>query len=84
MIDIYYAIGLIGIVVTFALMIILAISLVRDQARLNYRQELLEARTKIELESFREQVKTFKRDKEKEGKDDEKEGLQHIHPQADK
>lgn len=66
--ELYYTIGVMAILLVFFLMILLSIYLIRDQAKLCYRQELLEERTKIELESFREQVKTIKRGKEEEEK----------------
>lgn len=66
--ELYYTIGVMAILLIFFLMILLSIYLIRDQAKLCYRQELLEERTKIELESFREQVKTIKRGKEEEEK----------------
>lgn len=60
MIDMY-TIGVCGLVVMFALVIILLVMLIKDQAKVTYRQKALEERTQRELESFRERVKTLER-----------------------
>ncbi len=85
--ELYYTIGLGAIVAVFILMILLTVYLIKDQARLCYRQKALEDRTKIELESFREQVKLFKRESEtvsipKEVKDERRE-LEYSNPDGD-
>lgn len=85
--ELYYTIGLGAIVAVFILMILLTVYLIKDQARLCYRQQALEDRTKIELESFREQVKLFKRESEtvstpKEVKDERRE-LEYSNPDGD-
>ena len=56
-----YTIGVTGIIVLFALVIILLVMLIKDQARVTYRQQALEERTQRELESFRERVKSLER-----------------------
>lgn len=60
MIDMY-TIGVCGLVVMFALVIILLVMLIKDQAKVTYRQQALEERTQRELESFRERVKSLER-----------------------
>lgn len=60
MIDMY-TIGVCGLVVMFALVIILLVMLIKDQAKVTYRQKALEERTQRELESFRERVKSLER-----------------------
>lgn len=60
MIDMY-TIGLCAMIVMFALMLWLAVMLIRDQSALGARQRALEDRTAHELESFRAQVKEMKR-----------------------
>lgn len=65
MIDMY-TVGLCAIVVMFGLMVGLTVILIRDQSFLRARQQILEHRTDNELESFREQIKTFKRANEQE------------------
>lgn len=52
-----YMIGLGGIFLTFFLMIALAIYIVRDQAKLCYRQEQLEKSVRTELDALRARVK---------------------------
>lgn len=56
-----YTIGVTGIIVLFALVIILLVMLIKDQAKVTYRQQALEERTSRELESFRERVKSLER-----------------------
>lgn len=56
-----YTIGVTGIIVLFALVIILLVMLIKDQAKVTYRQQALEERTQRELESFRERVKSLER-----------------------
>lgn len=56
-----YTIGVTGIIVLFALVIILLVMLIKDQAKVTYRQQALEERTQRELESFRERVKNLER-----------------------
>ena len=56
-----YTIGVCGLVVMFALVIILLVMLIKDQAKVTYRQQALEERTQRELESFRERVKSLER-----------------------
>lgn len=65
MIDMY-TVGLCAIVVMFGLMVGLTVILIRDQSFLRARQQILEHRTDNELQSFREQIKTFKRTNEQE------------------
>ena len=60
MIDMY-TIGVIGLITMFALVIILLVMLIKDQAKVTYRQQALEERTQRELESFRERVKSLER-----------------------
>ncbi len=60
MIDMY-TIGVIGLITMFALVIILLVMLIKDQAKVTYRQQALEERTSRELESFRERVKSLER-----------------------
>lgn len=60
MIDIY-TIGVVGLITMFALVIILLVMLIKDQAKVTYRQQALEERTSRELESFRERVKSLER-----------------------
>ena len=60
MIDMY-TIGVCGLVVMFALVIVLLVMLIKDQAKVTYRQQALEERTQRELESFRERVKSLER-----------------------
>lgn len=60
MIDMY-TIGVCGLVVMFALVIVLLVMLIKDQAKVTYRQQALEDRTQRELESFRERVKSLER-----------------------
>ena len=67
-----YSIALCAIVVMFGLMVGLAVILIRDQSRLDSRQTILESRTTTELQSFREQVKTFKRESEQQHQEDER------------
>ena len=64
MIDMY-TIGVCGLVVMFALVIILLVMLIKDQAKVTYRQKALEERTQRELESFRERVKSLERKESK-------------------
>lgn len=71
MVDIY-SIALCAIVSLFALMTGLSLLLIRDQSKLNARQDLLEHRTDTELKSFREQVKLFKRFSEQQPEEEEK------------
>ena len=66
-----YSIALCAIVVMFGLMVGLAVILIRDQSRLDSRQTILESRTTTELQSFREQVKTFKRESEQQHQEDD-------------
>ena len=56
-----YTIGVIGLITMFALVIILLVMLIKDQAKVSYRQQALEERTSRELESFRERVKSLER-----------------------
>lgn len=56
-----YTIGVIGLITMFALVIILLVMLIKDQAKVTYRQQALEERTSRELESFRERVKSLER-----------------------
>ena len=63
-----YTVGLCAMVVMFALMVGLTVLLIRDQSTLSARQKVLENRTNIELESFRDQVKAMKREKESQQK----------------
>lgn len=63
MIDIY-SVALCAIIVMFGLMVGLTFFLIRDQSYLHARQQILEHRTDNELQSFREQVKKFKREDE--------------------
>ena len=65
-----YSIALCAIIVLFGLMAGLAVILIRDQSRLDSRQTILENRTITELQSFREQVKTFKRESEQHHQED--------------
>lgn len=67
-----YSIALCAIIVLFGLMAGLAVILIRDQSRLDSRQTILESRTITELQSFREQVKTFKRESEQQHQEDGK------------
>ncbi len=60
MIDIY-TIGVVGLITMFALVIVLLVMLIKDQAKVTYRQQALEERTQRELESFRERVKSLER-----------------------
>lgn len=71
MIDMY-TVGLCAIVVMFGLMVGLTVILIRDQSFLRARQQILEHRTDNELESFREQIKTFKRANEQQTEETEK------------
>lgn len=66
MIDMY-TIGVCGLVVMFALVIILLVMLIKDQAKVTYRQQALEERTQRELESFRERVKALERKERENG-----------------
>lgn len=70
MIDIY-SVALCAMVVMFALMVGLAVILIRDQSYLRAKQQILEHRTDNELQSFREQVKLFKRANEQEEEEKE-------------
>lgn len=70
MIDMY-TVGLCAIVVMFGLMVGLTVILIRDQSFLRARQQILEHRTDNELESFREQIKTFKRANEQQTEETE-------------
>ena len=63
-----YTVGLCAMVAMFALMVGLTVLLIRDQSTLSARQKVLENRTNIELESFRDQVKAMKREKESQQK----------------
>lgn len=63
-----YTVGLCAMIVMFGLMVGLAVILIRDQSALSARQKILENRTGVELESFRDQVKTMKRTKESQQK----------------
>ncbi len=65
MIDMY-SVALCAMIVMFGLMVGLIIMLIRDQSSLDARQKIVEHRVNTELESFREQVKTFKRAEESE------------------
>ena len=56
-----YTIGVVGMIVLFSLVIILLVMLIKDQAKVIYRQQALEERTQRELESFRERVKSLER-----------------------
>ena len=59
-----YTIGVVGLITMFALVIILLVMLIKDQAKVTYRQQALEERTQRELESFRERVKSLERKKD--------------------
>ncbi len=63
-----YTVGLCAMTVMFALMVGLAVLLIKDQSSLSARQKVLENRTNTELESFREQVKAMKRETESQHK----------------
>ncbi len=63
MIDMY-SVALCAMIVMFGLMVGLIIMLIKDQSSLDARQRVVEHRVNTELESFREQVKTFKRAEE--------------------
>ena len=63
-----YTVGLCAMTVMFGLMVGLAVLLIRDQSALSARQKILENRTGVELESFRDQVKTMKRTRESQQK----------------
>lgn len=67
-----YTVGLCAIVVMFGLMVGLTVVLIRDQSFLRARQQILEHRTDNELESFRAQIKTFKRANEQQTEETEK------------
>ena len=63
MIDMY-SVALCAMIVMFGLMVALVIMLIKDQSSLSARQQIVEHRVSTELESFREQVKLFKRSEE--------------------
>lgn len=65
MVDIYI-VALCAITIMFGLMVGLTVILIRDQSFLRAKQQILEHRTDNELQSFREQIKTFKRANEQE------------------
>ena len=60
MIDMY-TVALCAMIVMLGLMVALVIMLIKDQSSLSARQQIVESRVGTELQSFREQIKEFKR-----------------------
>ncbi len=57
MIDIYYALGILAMLLLLFLAVILTVNQVKDMARLEARQEKLEKSVRLELDALRERVR---------------------------